>query len=107
MTRQMNEVDRHISQSTEEDDIFQQGSDETLDDALIKKEMTQVLYHAMEYLGTVQMRRVKMYFYENMTYEEIAEIEGCDYHPVMKSIQSAIRKMRKIFEAKGYILPIK
>ena len=94
--RQMNEVDRHISQSTEENGIFQQESDDSLDDMLINKEMVQVLYHAMKSLGAIQMRRVKMYFYENMTYEEIAAHEGCDFHQVRKSVLSAIKKIRKI-----------
>ena len=46
-------------------------------------------------LSPVQRRRLISYFYEGMTYEQIAEKEGCTKMPVKRSIDAALGKLKK------------
>ncbi|HIU03353.1 MAG TPA: sigma-70 region 4 domain-containing protein [Candidatus Onthocola gallistercoris] len=38
------------------------------------------------------MYRLQMYFFDGLTYEEIAVREGCSYQAVQKSIAAALKK---------------
>ena len=38
------------------------------------------------------------YYFQQLTYEQIAEMEGCRYQSVQESILSAIEKLRKFFK---------
>ena len=40
-----------------------------------------------------------MYFFEDKTYEEIAEIEGCSIHSVYVSIERSKDKIKKILNS--------
>ena len=39
-----------------------------------------------------------MYFFEGMTYEEIATIEECKHPAVVKSVKAALEKLKNILE---------
>ena len=43
-------------------------------------------------------RRLQMYFFDGLTYEEIAVREGCSYQAVQKSIAAALKKIRKFLK---------
>ena len=49
-------------------------------------------------LPEVQKRRLQMYFFDGLTYEEIAVREGCSYQAVQKSIAAALKKIRKFLK---------
>ena len=51
----------------------------------------------LENLTDMQYRRVQMHFYDGLTYEQIAEVEGVDESAIRNSIGQAIRKLRKYF----------
>ncbi len=53
---------------------------------------------ALKKLTDVQRRRVIMYFFENHTIRDIAEIEGVDKRAIQDSINAAIRKLKGIIE---------
>ena len=42
-----------------------------------------------------------MYFFDGLTYEEIAVREGCSYQAVQKSIAAALEKNPEISEIEG------
>ena len=46
---------------------------------------SEMLHKAIATLSEVQRRRVLLYCFVNMTYLEIAELEGCKHPAVMKS----------------------
>ena len=49
-------------------------------------------------LPEIQKRRIIMYFFEGMTYEEIATIEECKHPAVVKSVKAALEKLKNILE---------
>lgn len=53
---------------------------------------------AMDKLTSIQRRRVEMYFYDNKTLREIAEIENVDIRAVWESIEGALNRMKKYFK---------
>jgi len=50
---------------------------------------------AIDKLTDIQKRRLKMYYFEDMTLNEIAEIEGCSIKNVHKSIEQAKENIKK------------
>lgn len=99
-----NEWDRHIEQS--------ELSEETLEHRLIKPSYSveevvcwnlkrEQLYRAIECLTEIQRRRLILYYFHDLTYEKIAEIEGCTVMPVKRSIDRAVEKIKKSFGDMG------
>ena len=68
---------------------------ESVEETVLQKLIVEKLHKAMEELPEIQKRRLILYFFEELTYEEIAEKEGCTKMPVKRSIDAAIRKLRK------------
>ena len=56
------------------------------------------LLKAMATLTETQRRRMIMYFYERMTFREIAEIEGTQVAPIYRSIQYAEKILKEILK---------
>ena len=44
----------------------------------------------------IQRRRLIKYYFEEMTYEQIAQEEGCSFRRVAKSVKAAIENLKKI-----------
>ena len=63
------------------------------EDEALREKLIAVLPEAMTTLTETQKRRVYMFFYDGMTFREIAEIEGTKVAPVYRSIQSAMKKI--------------
>ena len=59
---------------------------------------THKLKEAIETLPEPQQRRLLLYYIIGFTYEEIAEIEGCSHPAVIKSVNAAIKKLKKFLE---------
>lgn len=53
---------------------------------------------AINQLSTIQKRRIKMYYFEDMTLEEIAKIEGATHQAISKSINKGIDEIKKIMK---------
>ena len=90
----LNEVDRHIEHS--------ELSDITLNRrALVTVELTEdiinidCLYTAINKLSKVQRERITLYYFNDMTLEEIAKQEGCSIQAISKSILAAEKKLLK------------
>lgn len=54
------------------------------------------LHKAISELPETQRRRLILYYFQELTYEQIAEIEGCSHPAVIKSVHAAIEKIKKI-----------
>ena len=52
---------------------------------------------ALSILTEKQRRRVLMRYVDELTLQEIADIEGCDISTINESIEGAIKKIRKNF----------
>lgn len=62
---------------------------------VIRKIYGKVLKDSLKTLSPEQQRRINKYFWENMSYSEIAEIEGVDESAVRRSIGRALVRLRK------------
>ena len=56
------------------------------------------VHRAIGMLPEVQKRRIKMYFFDGMTYEEIAVKEECKHPAVVKSVKAELEKLKNILE---------
>lgn len=54
-----------------------------------------MLRKAINNLPDIQKRRIKMYYFDELNLEEIAEIEGCSFQAVSKSINTALQNLKK------------
>lgn len=61
---------------------------------LTKKE----LYAALRLLPEIQFKRVAAYYFHNMTYADIAKIEGVSTPSVYLSVQYALKNLEKILK---------
>ncbi len=96
---QIHKFRRHIEHS----EIFE----ETLNNRMVDKPITieeevedkllmEELKQAINQLSDTQKRRVKLYYFEDMTVEDIAALEGTTHQAVSKSIRKAVEEIKKI-----------
>ena len=57
---------------------------------------TEQLHRAIVNLPEVQRRRVVQYYFEGLTYQQIAREEHCSFQAVAKSISAAEKRIFKI-----------
>lgn len=63
---------------------------------LIKSVMSGCIMQLLQLPETQRRRLVRYYFY-NLTYEQIAELERCTPMPIKRSIDRAVKKLRNFF----------
>jgi RNA polymerase sigma factor (sigma-70 family) len=71
---------------------------ESVEDVVLEKLLVERLHRAIQKLPEIQKRRLILYFYDGMTYERIAKLEGCTKMPVKRSIDVALEKLKKELE---------
>jgi len=59
---------------------------------------TTVCTKSFSMLSSVQQRRIQMYYFADMTYEEIAEAEQCSFQAVEKTLRKARKTIMNIFK---------
>jgi len=95
---QLNEYDRHIEHLPLDDNMIYyraNNKQQSVEEMIEKKLQSEELYKAISKLSDTQKRRIKMYYFENMTLQEIADLEGCSAKNIFKSIEQAKEKMKK------------
>ena len=70
---------------------------ESVEIAVLNDMRNEQLRRAIATLPETQRRRLVMYYFDGLTYEEIAERERCTHPAVIKSVKSAISKLKKYF----------
>ena len=65
---------------------------------VIRMDRYHQLYAAMETLTPAQRRRVRLYFFEGMTYRKIGDMEGVSHKTIHCSVVQAKEKMRKYID---------
>lgn len=104
----MNEVDNHYDDADLSDEVMAERlfiMPETTEATAYKSIQHKLLYEAILTLPAKQRRRLTLYYFSGLTYEEIAEIEGCTHPAIIKSVNKGIEKIRKFFRNRGYNLP--
>lgn len=100
----LNEVDRHLDQTELSEALLSRYvsvEQEILEDAVCRSMQWEAVRAEIARLPEVQKRRLQLYFFDGLTYEEIAACEGCTVMPVKRSIDRALEKLRKIFGSRG------
>lgn len=97
----LNRVSRHIEHSelTEEtlnDRTFHKAK--LIEDIVSESIEYEQLHRAVSKLPKVQRRRLKLYFFGEMSYEQIAKLEGCTKRAVKFSVDIAVEKLKKNFK---------
>lgn len=97
----LNVVDRHLEHSeiwenTLNERAFYQP--ESVEDIVFRNIQIEDLHRAIWMLPDTQRRRLILYYFKGMTYEQIAKVEGCTKMPVKRSIDGAISHLRKFLK---------
>ena len=98
---QMNEYDRHLEHSeVNENTLYQKSvsSEQPLEEYFEKAQDGENLHMAISKLPDVQKRRLKKYYFEDKTFEEISLEEGCTYQCVQRSVYRAVAKIKNILK---------
>lgn len=94
----LNECDRHLEKSSLTDTAIHRRSAEPADplqEIIETAEENERLHKAILMISPVQQRRVLMYYFQNMTYEEIAAVEHCSFQSVDESLEGARKRILK------------
>ena len=97
----LNEVDNHYEHSELTEASLNERAFEAPQpiEAIVNfKIECEELHRAIRHLPEIQRRRLILYYFCDMTYEQIAEIEKCSYPAARRSILSAIDNLKKIME---------
>ncbi len=98
---QMNEYDRHIEHSRLNTNTLHKRSVTevaSVDECAMINIRNEKLRKVIDKLPSVQRRRLLLYYYKDMTYDEIAEIEGCTKRSVYIAIERGKEKLKKILK---------
>lgn len=100
----LNEYDNHIEHfDLSNESISQRAFDEPLsvDERTFNSIQIKVLHESIAKLPEKQKRRLMLYYFDGMTYEQIAKLEGCTIMPIKRSIDKAIEKLKSILKKGG------
>ena len=100
---ELNEYDNHIEHSElVENNLYKRAihKDESIEDIIIRKFENIELYNAIIQLPEIQQRRIFMYYFSNLTLEQIAKIEKCSKVAIKYSIDIAIKNLKIILKNK-------
>lgn len=100
---ELNEYDNHIEHSELYDETLEKrimNKQELIEDIIIKKITFEKLHDAIQQLSEIEKRRIKMYYFEDLTLREIAKIENTSHQAISKSIQNSILKLKKLLKFK-------
>lgn len=94
----LNKVSRHIEHSELTEATLNNRAfykPETVEDTVSRSMEYELLHRAIAKLPEVQRRRLLLYFFGELTYEQIAELEGCTKRAVKFSVDIAIEKLKR------------
>ena len=96
----INEASRHLTEADAgEEPLSHRIADpsEPVEDHVYRRIMYQELHEAIAQLPEIQRRRVLLYYFGGYTYEQIAQMEGCKYPAIIKSVSAAEKNIKKYF----------
>ena len=97
----LNEVDNHYERSKlTEEALYERAFSVSppVESVVSLKMEREKLHRAIQSLPEIQRRRLILYYFGEMTYEQIAQIEKCSYPAARRSVLSAIDNLKKILE---------
>ena len=97
----LNEVDRHYEQSElTEASLYDRAVHRpaTVEESALQSMEYAQLHRAISALPEIQKRRLILYYFQGLTYEQIAGMEGCTKRAVKFSVDIAVEKLKKFFK---------
>ena len=97
----LNASDRHIVRLEAVNEDFEERTADASADveaSVLTDIRNEQLHQAISQLPEIQRRRLMLYYFEGLSYEEIARREGCKYQPIQRSIERAKEKIKKFFQ---------
>lgn len=99
---ELNERERHIDEFADIDDLLENGScagpEEEAQERFNAEYEIECLHQALNLLTETQRRRLHMYYFQKMTYQQIASVECCSINAIKKSIHAAELGIKKYFQ---------
>ncbi len=98
---QMNKYDRHIEHSKITEVTLNKravNKECTIEEVIFSNIEKEQVHKAILKLPEIQRRRIKMYFFEELTQKEIANREGASIRAVQYSIKIGLEKLKKLLE---------
>lgn len=95
---QMHEYERHIEHSELTDITLNRRAKNksiTIEEEIENKIVIEQIKNAFNILTETQKRRIKLYYFEELNFKQIAFIEKCDESSVRESIYKGIEKIKK------------
>ena len=96
----LNKLSRHIEHSELTESSLNDRAfckPESIEEEVSRNIEYELLHRSIAKLPEVQRRRLLLYFFGEMTYEQIAALEGCTKRAVKFSVDIAIEKLKKDF----------
>ena len=90
--------ERHIEQSDLSDELLSKRAvhpQKNIEDIISDAEQADALQAAIAELPETQRRRFVLYYYSELTYKQIAEMEGCSHVAVTHSLEKAKAAIEK------------
>ncbi len=100
----LNEVDRHIEQSELTEATLHRRTfsiQESTEESVLVTIENELLHRAISRLSETKRRRLMLYYFDELTYEQIAMTEGCTFQAVAKSVKAAEKTIKKFFDQQG------
>lgn len=97
----LNEWDRHIEHFEQTEQSLNRRTffkAESVEETVLRSIEYEHLHRAISELSETQRRRLVLYYFEGLTYEQIAKKEGCKYQTVQESIYAALKKLKKLLK---------
>lgn len=97
----LNEVDRHYEQSElTEASLYDRAAHRpaTVEESALQSMEYAQLHRAISELPEIQKRGLILYYFQGLTYEQIAEMESCTKRAVKFSVDIAVEKLKKFFK---------
>lgn len=97
----LNEWDRHIEHFEQTEQSLNRRAffkAESVEETVLRSIEYEHLHRAISKLSETQRRRLLLYYFEGLTYEQIAKKEGCKYQTVQESIYAALKKLKKLLK---------
>lgn len=99
--KELNEFDRHIEHSELTEHTLNNRmlfKEESIEDLIIRKTSLEDLRKAINMLPEVQRRRIKLYYFDELTEKEIARLENVSQKNISKSLTIAKNNLKEIFK---------
>ena len=93
----MHKVDKHYERTEQTEASLNKRAvkpQESVEEIVSQRMETDRLHQAIAQLPEKQRRRLVLYYFGEFTYEQIADMERCTHPAVMKSISSALKKLK-------------